>query len=236
MPTQSCVQPRNRWRFSLLFLLVASSSKSFTFHAYAWFISAPKAADDWRQLSNLVVDTFEAPITQQSPWMAQSAWQIVERQLTRQYTYRHYVSTARKMKGKKYGLLVAKEWGKVIGMVEIGIQWDETHSMKRPTIGVLCVDERSRNRGVAQGLLLKSETIVTQVWKEPTIYAEVEKSNEGATGFFQSQGFALHQDNPVMVSLRRRRKIERRPHLLFAKSLSVPATSSPETVNPSILM
>eukprot|EP00984_Skeletonema_dohrnii_P014743 scaffold6249_cov119-Skeletonema_dohrnii-CCMP3373.AAC.3 len=103
-------------------------------------ISPPSSADDYRQLTALLVSTFDAPQSCQEddevPLMERLQWDLFEKSLTEEFTYKRYVSLARKMRGKKYCLLVAKQIDEdsddvslsslgssngVVGMVEMGM-------------------------------------------------------------------------------------------------------------------
>jgi len=104
-------------------------------------ISPPSSADDYRQLTALLVSTFDAPQSSQEddavPMMERLQWDLFEKSLTEEFTYKRYVSLARKMRGKKYCLLVAKQIDNmdsddvsssslgrsngVVGMVEMGM-------------------------------------------------------------------------------------------------------------------
>ena len=103
-------------------------------------ISPPSSADDYRQLASLLVSSFDAPQSCQEddavPMMERLQWDLYEKSFTEEFTYKRYVSLARKMRGKKYCLLVAKQidmdsddvssssLGRsngVVGMVEMGM-------------------------------------------------------------------------------------------------------------------
>lgn len=96
-------------------------------------ISPPSSAQDYRQLASLLVASFDAPLLQQisgsssddggdekvdgsnyyndklSKQLLQLKWNLYEKSLTEEFTYKRYVSTVRRMRGKKYCLLVAKK-------------------------------------------------------------------------------------------------------------------------------
>lgn len=186
----------------------------------AWFITAPTTKADWMQTASLVVNVFDAPTKAASP-VERIAWQVVGRSLAETSTYRQYVSTARKMQGTKYAILLAKsEWGKVIGMAELGVKRNNEGECQA-IIGVLCVDEKYHKQGVGNALVRKCQEIVETVWKQDSISAEVEPSNDGAIAFFESCGFQRVQGTRVMVSLRRGgRELEQRPHLLLTYNLT----------------
>ena len=65
--------------------------------------------------------------------LAQLRWNLFDKALTRDFTYRQYITTARRMRGKKYSLLLAKQYFdndessssdgnyNVVGVVEMGM-------------------------------------------------------------------------------------------------------------------
>ncbi len=112
--------------------------------ADALIVTVPSGASDYRQLASLLVSTFDAPPSTKSPLnngemdSLQSKldllqWNLYDKSLTEQYTYKQYTSTVKRMWGKKYCLFVAKEYiphdeengsrssHKVVGMVEMGM-------------------------------------------------------------------------------------------------------------------
>ena len=129
------------------------------YNASAWFITPPTTKTDWMQTASLVVNAFDAPTKEASP-VERLAWKAVGRNLAETYTYNQYVSTARKMQGSKYTILLAKsQSGQVIGMAELGMQ-RSNEGEHRATIGVLCVDENYHKRGVGNALVCKCQEIV----------------------------------------------------------------------------
>ena len=99
-------------------------------------IKPPASSNDYRQFASLLVSSFDSP---QSCWKEQEndisskiqklQWDLYEKSLTEEFTYKRYVSTVRRMRGKKYCLLVAKKANvvdeesddNVVGMVEMGM-------------------------------------------------------------------------------------------------------------------
>jgi len=162
-------------------------------------------------------------------------WNGFEKGRTERFTYRRYVSTARRMRGTKYALLVVKdriggnsvEAGelKVVGMVELGVTMDQTIQkgslQPRPTIGVLCVESKYRKSGIGKALVQRCETLVTDLWKDTMLYTEVEPSNEEAINFFERCGYERcgGADETVSVTVSRRGRTEECEHFLFCKSL-----------------
>lgn len=126
--------------FTIRVLLSSSISILLSLHttSSAIIISPPSSISDYRRLASLIVSTFDDSLPQSSErhpsitptkW-DQLKWTLYEKSLTEEFTYKQYASTARRMRGKKYCLLVAKEeeWepmGKgdcnVVGMVEMGM-------------------------------------------------------------------------------------------------------------------
>ena len=184
----------------------------------AWYIAPPKVANEWTGLSKLIVDTFDAPKEDASA-VDKAAWFLFKKEATERATYQQYVSTARKMRGTKYSVLLAKEAGKVVGMVEVGINSGDKGE-KRPTIGLICVAEGFRQKGVGADLVQRCERLVVDVWKDHKLFAEVEETNEQALQFFESLGFEMLNDKRVMVNLRRGLQLEERPHILLTRTLA----------------
>ena len=200
--------------------------------AHGWYVSTPVHAKDWSDMARVIVQAFDAPSDEKASRVEQLRWVLYERQLAEQATYRQYVQTARKMKLSKYNILVAKEGDQVIGVAEVGINKrtvpveddndsdGETENLRRPTIGLLCVAEKYRQQGVGAALVARCQNIVANIWKDDVIFAEVDEENKQAIAFFQSLGFIVcNNHETVMVKLRHRLKVERRPHLLLSCSL-----------------
>lgn len=182
-------------------------------------------ASDWSGLSRLIVDTFDAPDADASA-LRQARWRLFEKDATEMATYQRYVKMAKKMKGLKYSLLLAKEAGEgVVGMVELGLNGGLDGDARRPTIGLICVAQEHRHKGIGEDLVKRCEKIVSEVWNDGMLYAEVEESNERALLFFQSLGFEAKDDETVMVNLRRGLQIEERPHILMSRELASAKTA-----------
>lgn len=165
----------------------------------AWYIAPPRINSEWEQLAGLVVDCFEAPPCE-AVATDRIAWRLFQRTLSKKQTYRQFVRTARKMKGKKYSILIAKEGSRVIGMVELGINVNAIISEnynntvtesanRRATIGVVCVEEQYQRMGIASALIKSCKLIVADQWQESVLYAEVEFTNAKALEFFELAGF-----------------------------------------------
>lgn len=162
-------------------------------------------------------------------------WKTVEKGQMERFTYQRYVSTARRMKGTKYALLVVKdriggnsvEAGElqVVGMAELGVTMNQSirkdSLQPRATIGVLCVESKYRKLGIGKALVQRCETLVTDLWKDTVLYTEVEPINEKAISFFERCGYERcgGADETVMVTVSRRRRTEECEHFLFCKSL-----------------
>ena len=189
-------------------------------------ISPPRSNEDWNEIASLIVETFDEPYIKdfEKPW-----WNLVEKRLTEIFTYRQYVSTARKMRGKKYNILVAKDsdTNHVVGMIELGmavLKDNDSHHLNEtkaiPMIGVLCVRQDRRRDGIGTALITKCEDIVSRIWNEEKAYVQIEPSNEAALGLFQSLGFSNHDPQQMKnATVARRRSYEERPHLVLVKSL-----------------
>lgn len=196
----------------------------------ALIIEPPSSSVDYQQLASLLVSTFDSPhsssfdndkntnslsntMSSKLEWIQ---WNLLEKSLTEQYTYNQYVSTGRKMRGKKYALFLAKEYkpsktnnnykpqSEVVGMVEMGMtvgpvllhtddknqfQCMKIESIPRAIVGVLCVKSTHRNQGIGKILLEKCETISHKVWNETRLFVEVEPSNTNALRFFKDYGY-----------------------------------------------
>lgn len=192
-------------------------------------IVPPSTNDDWRDLASLLVQTFDEPTifketskefpNNSNPIQKQiqlAKWNMMEKSLTEQFTYNNYARTARKMRGKKYAIYIAKEYNtgskennfrafyEVVGMAEIGLTLapstvveDEdlgmptTFSalMPRATVGVLCVKPTFQQKGIGQALLDKCEETIVDVWGEKEIIVEVEPGNAAALKFFRKSNY-----------------------------------------------
>lgn len=205
----------------LVFVLVElnhpSHSYFFQYNASALMVTPPLSSSDYRQLATLLVQTFDAPqaaqdssensIASRLEWIQ---WNLVEKSLSEQFTYNQYISTARKMRGKKYALFVAKEYMppqkdndyracyEVVGLAEMGmtvgpirdeIEGKETLLRPRATVGVLCVKDSYRNQGIGKVLLEKCENTSRHVWNETRLFVEVEPSNVDALTFFRGSQY-----------------------------------------------
>ena len=109
-------------------------------------ISPPSSIRDYRQLASLIVNTFDAPDADLAAWpgsqqsqlfqskIDELRWNVFEKSLTEEFTFKQYTSTVRRMRGKKYCLLVVKESCQdednnqqlrvrddVVGIVEMGM-------------------------------------------------------------------------------------------------------------------
>jgi ribosomal protein S18 acetylase RimI-like enzyme len=185
-----------------------------SFFANGWVITAPTTQADWKQISSLVVQTFDAPEDEASI-LDQLKWNVVERSLWEASTYRYFVANAKRMQGKKYAILVAKDESGIIGMAELGVNVG-TEGEKRVTIGNICVSRSFRKVGVGYALVSKCLEIGLQHWGDERICAEVEQTNLQAIALFQACGFEYTSETTTMVTLRRRgRTLEERPHLLL---------------------
>lgn len=192
----------------------------------AWQISAPTSKKDWRDLSSLVVECFDAPAASDAPWLEQVRWDWVDRDATREMVYQMYVKTALKMKGTKYALFLAKaDNDQVVGMAELGLSENKVVESRIATVGVLCVAPEFRKLGVGKDLISRCEQLVSDVWGEDSLFSEVEVGNKPALAFFQDQGFVVANERTVQVNVRKGLRIESRPHVLLRKNLLDPDRS-----------
>jgi ribosomal protein S18 acetylase RimI-like enzyme len=122
---------------SILLMLILTTIRFHT--ALTIIIAPPTSALDYQQAASLVVSTFDAPCLNDKQKVDESPqnrfnlfrWNLIDKSLTEDFTYRQYVRTARRMRGKKYCLLLAKEYQDddsfaagsydVVGMVEMGM-------------------------------------------------------------------------------------------------------------------
>eukprot|EP00527_Entomoneis_sp_CCMP2396_P001712 CAMPEP_0198149898 /NCGR_PEP_ID=MMETSP1443-20131203/48593_1 /TAXON_ID=186043 /ORGANISM="Entomoneis sp., Strain CCMP2396" /LENGTH=170 /DNA_ID=CAMNT_0043815055 /DNA_START=236 /DNA_END=748 /DNA_ORIENTATION=- len=144
-----------------------------------------------------------------------------------QETYRHYVKTARRMRGSKYSLLVAKEWGTIVGVIEMGMQqYKPTTGGKEieslATIGMICVDPNYRGQRIASALVDKCEELSLSLWNETIICADVEPKNEAASNLFQSRGYTVMAES-VIVAVRGPGGLQERQHIRLVKSFAADA-------------
>jgi ribosomal protein S18 acetylase RimI-like enzyme len=102
----------------LFFILVSYTTMlvidpiHYTANSFTISISPPSSANDYRQLASLLVSSFDAPQDDNdaiSSKIQRLKWDIYDKSLTEEFTYKRYVSTVRRMRGKKYCLLVAKK-------------------------------------------------------------------------------------------------------------------------------
>jgi ribosomal protein S18 acetylase RimI-like enzyme len=239
---------------SMIYILLLSQLVSA---ASAILITPPTSASDYKRIAALLVSTFDSPDELQSSYNAnqpsvqdkwgQFQWNLYERVFTEDFTYRQYVSTARRMRNKKYCLLVAKDdtvidssnENEVVGMIEMGMSIcptlvdtncknrsfaNDNISSPQPTIGVLCTKSTRQKQGIGRALVQKCEQIALEVWKEDHIFADVEPNNLKSLAFFENCGYKNVLDEFGMVQIRnttvfRRRVQEVKPHLLLQKSL-----------------
>ena len=227
----------------------------------AFTISTPSSARDYQELAKLLVDTFDSPPSSSDSEKNKSKkqslqskldalrWITYERSLTYEYTYKQYTSTARKMRDKKYCLLVAKEYvpdgdklhsEEVVGMVEMGISLCEHNDTKKvsdatkysiclrpqPTLGMICVKSSHQEKGIGQALVDKCEQVAREMWDYQSMYVDVEPHNRNALSFFEKCGYdhLFNQSGERLTrdaTVVRRRKAESRPHYLFRKRLKV---------------
>jgi len=221
------------------FLLLASSKQMR--NVTAFYITPPASNRDWKQISSLVVQTFDAPNKNKDAnndfdnnklW-----WDLVDKRLTEQFTYSAFVKNARKLKGKKYAIFVAKssEMGEndILGMVELGMALmdksiTEVGNQRKAyaTIGVLCVQNEYQHAGVGSALVTRCEQAVNSIWNESEVYVQVEPHNVAALDFFQNKCGYCNTNETKNVTVTRRRMFEERPHIILKKTFN---TIPPDT-------
>jgi ribosomal protein S18 acetylase RimI-like enzyme len=209
--------------------------------ASAWFIQPPQIRSDWEQLSNVVANGCMQPEAPKAIPTATNCsgdsltifqdWNLMlQTSISARQIYSQFVRNAKKMQGMKYAILIAREvlGGPVVGMVELGVVsvGPDVQKKKRVMIGVLSVDYKYRNRGVASALVKQCESIAVRQWNETTIHAQVELSNRNAYSFFTKNGFSwIGSSNETtydwVLVRRNNRQIEAVPHVLFAKAIDI---------------
>jgi hypothetical protein len=142
----------------------------------SYSITVPNTKNDFKQLSSLLIESFDEPSimsnnnndnndnnnnNKMNDQIDKITWSLYDKFLTEQYTYQQYTNVAKKMKGKKYALYVAKEYNpginsntsngngngnngnesarpyyEVIGMVELGMVLTPTRIQKEILQGV----------------------------------------------------------------------------------------------------
>jgi len=183
----------------------------------AWYIAPPAKAADWTKLSKLVVETFHTPASDAS-WMEQMRWTLYEKDLVQRAFYVDFVKNAKRMKGNKYNIFIAKEADEVIGIAEIGLRSLDGDD-KRPTIGMICVSKDFRQQGIGAGLVQRCQRLVDDVWDDNKLFAEVEEQNLKALSFFNNLGFQVENNKTAIVTVRRKLDLVERPHLILSKPL-----------------
>lgn len=188
----------------------------------ALIIVPPSSFDDYRQLASLLVGTFDDPtinVAKKSTSLQFKVdvlrWNVIEKSLTEDYICKKYISTARRLRGKKYCVLLAKECIRdddhnqqirvkddVIGIVEMGLSLCPIFSndaedcslrnidlIPQPTVGVLCVKSSHQKKGIGQALMKKCEQVAANIWNERYLFADVEPSNINAKILFEKWGY-----------------------------------------------
>ena len=177
----------------------------------AWHIAPPASKTDWEQLAKVLAQENEPD---DDNALAKLEWKLWGRQQTQDALYRRYVRTARQLRNAKYAVLLAKEWGTVLGVAEMG----KDGHRKRPVLGVLSVAANARRQGIGAALVQRCEEICQVVWQEDTLWVEVETTNRAALDFFEACGYVV-TDEKSMVAVQRRQRVEERPHVVLTKSL-----------------
>ncbi|KAL7551389.1 hypothetical protein ACHAWF_018153 [Thalassiosira exigua] len=142
------------------------------YHLVVWYLSAlyiprilglvispPSSANEYRKIASLLASTFDAPaagaqsnsignIEQSSiqSKVEELQWTLVEKSLTEEFIFKQYMSTARRMQGKKYCLLVAKDYVQdsdgdlrvrddIVGIAEMGMSFCPSPLQQEPIRG-----------------------------------------------------------------------------------------------------
>jgi len=200
-------------------------------------IAPPISDRDFMQVASLVVDSFEkidkllevlqygndekettmtASDTIKSLFRSTSIGSVLFRNLAIRSTYITYSRTFRRMKGKKYALILARSSsegvvtiggggrGEVVGMVELGLV--RSNSSSRPTIGVLCVDEAYRGLGIGRAMVESCEEIINKIWSGPwkveeNRYGDLTRVEREGIGLVQSEVVVVGKNQPVYVEV-----------------------------------
>jgi ribosomal protein S18 acetylase RimI-like enzyme len=198
----------------LLFMLSAAA-----IGVHSILITPPQSSKDWRQLADLLVNVFDAPLI--CGTLDKLTWRLFEKERTTQIVYQRHIDTARQFQGLaiKYKVFLAKQGDKVVGMVEMGVVPSTSPSTsRRATLGVLCVDPSWQGLSVGTMLLNKCHDEVRNRWNETRLYCDVEESNEGAYLFFTKRGY-ISSGQIVTAKVQRKRQLEDRPHMVLCKEL-----------------
>lgn len=216
-------------------------------------VSPPSSLHEFRQLAKLIVNTFDDPSKDsvRSHWFQSKLeafqWNVLDKSLSEELTFKQYTSTVRRMRGKKYCLLVVKDshgiddsHDFVVGVVEMGMYLcpHTTNSTgekaaelrPQPTIGVLCVRSTHRQKGIGLALVRKCEQVAADAWNDDCVFVDVDPSNLSALNFFEKCGYnSFSVDELVQMrnaTLYRRGKKEFKPHYLLKKILDSSIKSS----------
>lgn len=206
----------------LLVLLVWTASNDNESLVLAWYITPPATKSDWQQLASLLANEQDKPSDSYSQ-VEKLQWDLFGRRQAQDALYRRFVQTARRMKGAKakYAVLVAKDWGQVLGVAEMGIS---TMGDRRAILGVLCVSPTARRKGIGQGLVQECENMAARVWQEDVLWVEVETTNDKAWSFFSACGY-MDTEERSMVTVQQRQRLEKKSHAVLSKPLTLFATN-----------
>ena len=210
------------WRIIIIIIITTKTTAFFLLllllpcRTQAWYIAPPASNTDWEQLAQLLANENEP--NDNAAALEKMQWSLWGRQQTQDTLYRRYVRNARQLRDAKYAVLVAKQWGDVLGVAEMGKQAD-----RRAVVGVLSVAPAARRQGVGAALVKHCEATAANVWNETTLWVEVETTNQSARRFFESCGYKVvvgqEEEEPTMVAVQTRNGLEKRPHVVLAKSL-----------------
>jgi len=225
-----------RWKCVLLWMLPFVSlgnallrptdynrNESMSSFCGRYYVSVPIAVQDWQGLASLLVDSFDE--NRSAPW-----WQ---QPLLRTNIYRHYVQTARRLRGKKYAIHLAKDAisGQVIGIAEVGRSAIASSKQVDPssrdtkvvtTVGVLAVHPQARRYGIARRLLEQCLETAT-LWESSHLFVEVEPTNHVMMACLDSLSFSRVSDALINVPVMRRgTEKELRPHVVYRREVPSP--------------
>lgn len=192
-------------------------------------LTPPKSTRDWNEMASMLVTVFEDSTNGSSAgWEQLGKWFMLK--MEQETLLKRYSKTARRMVGKKYAVLLAKEDKDVVGMVELGMFKYNSSSanndfMLCATVGVLAVLPSYQGQGVGSMLLKRMEELACGGWKEHALYVAVEPDNDAAMRFFRLNNY-VEEGRMVPVTVRRNRADKERPHVLLYKNLTITEPSS----------
>lgn len=180
------------------------------------YITSPIATQDWKGAASLIVESF------QEEHEKSLKWQYWEKPRRIQHEYKHYTSTARRMRGKKYAIILAKDSlsDDVVGICELGVSQIGENEFS-PTIGVLAVHPVAQRKGIAQRLIARSEEIASsEAWGYNAVCGQILPRNIASIRAFEKAGYTRKKDQLVKVSIRRGFDNVEELHYIYQKNVS----------------